>query len=113
TWGPGTAEKLRLTPDVLLAENPRLVHCSITAYGEDGRHADRPGYDALVAARTGHQWESRGVDGGTIGRLSGTGPMLPGYEAPPGCYVGADRPGPLFGGVPWVSLATFYNASLA
>ena len=32
-----------------------------------GVHADRPGYDALVAARTGHQWESRGVPGGTIG----------------------------------------------
>ena len=50
--------------------------------------------------------------GGTIGRLSGA-EILPGYEAPPGCMVGADRDGPLFSGIPWVSVATFYNASLA
>ena len=25
----------------------------------------------------------------------------------------ADRPGPLFGGIPWASVATFYNATLA
>jgi crotonobetainyl-CoA:carnitine CoA-transferase CaiB-like acyl-CoA transferase len=112
SWGPGTADELDLGHERLLRENPRLVHCSITAYGEQGKHADRPGYDALVAARTGQQWEIRGVDGGTIGRISGTEGMLPGYEAPEGCYVGAPRQGPLFGGVPWASLATFYNAAL-
>ena len=65
-----------------------------------------------MAARTGQQWEVRGVTGGTIGRLSGTEGMLPGLEAPPGCWVGPDREGPLFSGVPWVSLATFYIASV-
>jgi crotonobetainyl-CoA:carnitine CoA-transferase CaiB-like acyl-CoA transferase len=112
SWAPGTAARLGVDHETLLAANPRLVHCSITGYGETGRHADRPAYDALVAARTGQQWESRGTIGGTIGRLSGD-EILPGYEAPPQCMVGADRPGPLFSGVPWVSVATFYNASLA
>ncbi len=37
---------------------------------------------------------------------------MPGLEAPDGCWVGPDREGPLFTGVPWVSLATFYIASL-
>ena len=32
-------------------------------YGRDTRHRDRPGYDALVAARTGMQWEQRGWRG--------------------------------------------------
>jgi crotonobetainyl-CoA:carnitine CoA-transferase CaiB-like acyl-CoA transferase len=113
SWAPGVAEELGLGYEQLAALNPRLVHCSITGYGESGRHADRPAYDALVAARTGQQYESRGVVGGTIARLSGTEPILEGYEAPPQCMVGAPRPGPLFGGVPWPSLATFYNATLA
>ncbi len=39
--------------------------------------------------------------------------MLPGLEAPPGCWVGAERDGPLFSGIPWPSLATFYLATLA
>ncbi|MCU1372848.1 MAG: CoA transferase [Actinomycetia bacterium] len=112
SWGPGVAARLGLDHETLLAANPRLVHCSITGYGETGKHADRPAYDALVAARTGQQWESRGVVGGTIGRLSDA-EILPGYEAPEQCMVGAPRPGPLFGGVPWVSVATFYNASIA
>src|SRR5438067_5604622 len=113
SWGPGVASELGLAYDTLAPKNPRLVHCSITGYGESGKHAGRPAYDALVAARTGQQWESRGVVGGTISRLSGTDGMLPGYEAPPQCMVGAPREGPLFSGVPWASLAAFYNATLA
>jgi crotonobetainyl-CoA:carnitine CoA-transferase CaiB-like acyl-CoA transferase len=112
SWAPGTAKKLGVDHETLLAANPRLVHCSITGYGETGAHADRPAFDALVAARTGQQWESRGTIGGTIGRLSNA-EILPGYEAPPQCMVGADRPGPLFSGIPWISVATFYNATLA
>jgi crotonobetainyl-CoA:carnitine CoA-transferase CaiB-like acyl-CoA transferase len=112
SFKPGVAERLGVDHRTLLAANPQLVHCSITGYGETGAHAHRPAYDALVAARTGQQFESRGVVGTTIGRLSGN-PILPGYDAPKGCMIGAPRPGPLFSGVPWVSLATFYNASVA
>jgi crotonobetainyl-CoA:carnitine CoA-transferase CaiB-like acyl-CoA transferase len=112
SFAPGVSASLGVDHETLMAENPRLVHCSITGYGESGRHSDRPAYDALVAARTGQMFESRGVLGTTIGRLSGT-EVMPGYEAPPGCNVGADRDGPLFGGLPWVSVATFYNASVA
>ena len=97
----------------LREHNPGLIHCSITGYGDHGRHADRPAIDALVAARTGHQWESRGVDGGTIARLAGVPPAFPDLVTPPDCRVAAPRPGPLFSGVPWVSLATAYQATLA
>jgi crotonobetainyl-CoA:carnitine CoA-transferase CaiB-like acyl-CoA transferase len=113
TFSPGTADKLGIGYEALSKRNPRLVYLSITGYGSDGPDADRPAYDALVAARTGQQWESRGIVGGTIARLSGTEGMMPGLEAPDDCWVGARRPGPLFGGVPWASMATFYLASIA
>jgi crotonobetainyl-CoA:carnitine CoA-transferase CaiB-like acyl-CoA transferase len=112
SFGPGVAAKLGIDHATLLAANPRLIHCSITGYGETGKHAHRPAYDALVAARTGQQFESRGVVGTTIGRLAHA-EILSGTEAPEGCMIGAPRPGPLFSGVPWISLATFYNASVA
>jgi len=112
SFGPGVAAKLGIDHATLLAANPRLIHCSITGYGETGKHAQRPAYDALVAARTGQQFESRGVVGTTIGRLAHA-EILPGCVAPPGCAIGAPRPGPLFSGVPWISLATFYNAAVA
>ena len=112
SFEPGVTTRLGIDYATLSAANPRLIYCSITAYGADGPDAKRPGFDALVAARTGQQWELRGVMGGTIGRLSGTEGMMPGLEAPAGCWVGPDREGPLFGGVPWVSLAAFYIASV-
>jgi crotonobetainyl-CoA:carnitine CoA-transferase CaiB-like acyl-CoA transferase len=42
------------------AAHPGLVHCSMTAYGPDGPWCDRPGYDALVAARFGATAEQLG-----------------------------------------------------
>src|SRR5262245_55834260 len=50
SFAPGTAARLGVDHATLAATNPRLISCSITGYGRDHRHADRPGYDALVAA---------------------------------------------------------------
>jgi len=38
---------------------------------------------------------------------------MPGLEAPEGCWVGAEREGPLFAGIPWPSHAACYLATLA
>jgi crotonobetainyl-CoA:carnitine CoA-transferase CaiB-like acyl-CoA transferase len=50
---PGLAEELGLGPAELRARNPRLVYCSVGAYGRGGPLAHEPGYDALVQAAGG------------------------------------------------------------
>jgi crotonobetainyl-CoA:carnitine CoA-transferase CaiB-like acyl-CoA transferase len=47
---PGQVEKLGLGADALLAENPRLIHATIGAFGKTGPLSDRPGYDPLMQA---------------------------------------------------------------
>jgi crotonobetainyl-CoA:carnitine CoA-transferase CaiB-like acyl-CoA transferase len=47
---PGLAVSLGIGPEVLLAENPRLVYASIHAFGKTGPLKDRPGYDPLMQA---------------------------------------------------------------
>ncbi len=101
SFAPGTADRLGIGYGALRELNPPLIYCSITGYGSTGRLADRPGIDALVAARTGQQWEPRGVDDGTLTRLAGVPGRMAGFDAPSELRVGAPRPGPLFGGVPW------------
>jgi crotonobetainyl-CoA:carnitine CoA-transferase CaiB-like acyl-CoA transferase len=50
---PGLAERLGLGADELRRRNPRLVYCSIGAYGHIGPLAQEPGYDALMQAAGG------------------------------------------------------------
>ena len=113
SYAPGTTEQLGIDYETLHERNPRLIYCSITGYGSEGNHIHRRAIDALVSARTGHMWESRGVVGGTIAKLSGVEGIMPGLEAPEGCWVGAERDGPLFAGIPWPSHAACYLATLA
>jgi len=49
----GTAERLGLGTDELRARNPRLVYCSIGAFGRRGPLAGQPGYDPLMQAFAG------------------------------------------------------------
>lgn len=45
---PGTLEKWGLDYDALIERNPRLIHLSITGFGQTGRYRDRPGYDLIA-----------------------------------------------------------------
>jgi crotonobetainyl-CoA:carnitine CoA-transferase CaiB-like acyl-CoA transferase len=50
---PGAAERHGLGARELRARNPRLVHCSIGAFGARGPLSDQPGYDPLLQAASG------------------------------------------------------------
>jgi len=49
----GTLERYALDPVDLLAANPRLIICSISAFGQSGSRATQPGYDAMIQASGG------------------------------------------------------------
>jgi crotonobetainyl-CoA:carnitine CoA-transferase CaiB-like acyl-CoA transferase len=50
---PGTAERLGIGPDDLRERNPRLVYCTIGAFGRQGPLSAEPGYDPLMQAAAG------------------------------------------------------------
>jgi crotonobetainyl-CoA:carnitine CoA-transferase CaiB-like acyl-CoA transferase len=113
SYSPGTAAKLGVDADRLLQINPQLIVCSLSAYGDHPDHQDRPGYDALVAARLGILDEQRGQLAGAIGHMNGEDPYLPDLEIPDGMAPGADRPGPIFTYTPWLSMASAFIATTA
>jgi len=50
---PGVVERLGLDYAALSALNPRLVYCSISAFGASGPYVHRPGFDPLLQAMSG------------------------------------------------------------
>jgi crotonobetainyl-CoA:carnitine CoA-transferase CaiB-like acyl-CoA transferase len=63
---PGVMERLGLAPDVLLARNPRVVICRVTAFGQDGPYAQRPGFATLAEAMSGFAAINGEADGGPL-----------------------------------------------
>jgi crotonobetainyl-CoA:carnitine CoA-transferase CaiB-like acyl-CoA transferase len=49
----GTMEEFGLGYETLAAENPRLVYCSVSAFGRTGPRAESAGYEALMQAFSG------------------------------------------------------------
>ena len=49
----GTLARYGLDYDSLKALNPRLIYCSISAFGQDGPEAGGAGYDAMIQAMSG------------------------------------------------------------
>jgi len=50
---PGSLEKLGFGRDAVHARNPRLVHCTISGYGQTGPRRHLTGYDPIVQAESG------------------------------------------------------------
>ncbi|HKA03431.1 MAG TPA: CoA transferase, partial [Acidimicrobiales bacterium] len=67
SFGAGRAEQLGLGYEQVKSSCPGLVYCSISAYGlDDTPWRDRPGWEALVAARMGFMAEQPGHRDGPI-----------------------------------------------
>lgn len=77
---PGVLDRLGAGWEVLRRENPRLVYCALTGYGQDGPYRDRAGHDINYL--------------GYAGALAMTGPA-DGAPVPPGIPV-ADLTGALY-----------------
>jgi crotonobetainyl-CoA:carnitine CoA-transferase CaiB-like acyl-CoA transferase len=50
---PGVMERLGLGHGALKAENPALIYCAISGFGQDGPWAQRPAYDQIVQGASG------------------------------------------------------------
>ena len=110
SFAPGTLEKLGLGCAALLQRHPRLITASITPYGTTAAHAGRPGYDALVAARVGLQWEQRGWPEGAINHMLERPDPFADLEIPYDWVQGPPRSGPLFTSSHWPSLGACFLA---
>jgi crotonobetainyl-CoA:carnitine CoA-transferase CaiB-like acyl-CoA transferase len=63
---PGTLERLGLSPDDLIAANPKLVILRITGFGQDGPYSQRPGFATMAEAMSGFASLNGEPDGGPL-----------------------------------------------
>jgi len=52
-FSAGVVKKLKIDYDHLNKINPKIITCSITGFGETGKHSSRPAYDQIVQAYSG------------------------------------------------------------
>ena len=50
---PGAAARMGLTAEQLQQENPQLILCDISGYGNDGPYRDKKAYDLLIQSEAG------------------------------------------------------------
>jgi crotonobetainyl-CoA:carnitine CoA-transferase CaiB-like acyl-CoA transferase len=62
-YRPGTMEKLGLFPAELMAQNARLIVCSITGFGSSGPLSDWAGYDVIAQGMSGFMAYTGDPDG--------------------------------------------------
>ena len=66
SFAPGVMARLGLDYDALKEQFPHLIYMAIPAYPTGSRNEGRPGWDALVQARSGQQYEQHGYREGPI-----------------------------------------------
>lgn len=66
SFSPGVARKLGVDHDALSMENPQLIYCSISGYGQQGPKSRLPGYDAILQSFTGLMALNGSQDGDPI-----------------------------------------------
>jgi len=68
-FGSGTAARLGIDRDTLMALNPSLIYCEISGYGRNGPMGNEPGYDVMLQAFSG-MISTLGHAGGDYARAS-------------------------------------------
>lgn len=63
SFRPGVMKRLGIDYPVVSARNPRIVYCSISAFGQNGPYRDRPAHDLAVEALAGLLSMTVGDDG--------------------------------------------------
>ena len=66
SFRPGVMHRLGLDAPTLRRRNPRLVYCSLSAFGQHGEHAARPAHDLALEAMSGVLSLSVGADGDPV-----------------------------------------------
>ncbi len=66
---PGVMERLGCGFERARELNPRIVYCSISAYGQDGPMRDHPGHDLNLQATSGVCWLERDASGAPRGTM--------------------------------------------
>ncbi len=79
-FSTGVMERFGLSYETCIELNPRLIYCSISAYGRTGPFADRLGFDPVVQAESGYMSmngypDRPGVRSGPVVMDIGTGIM--------------------------------------
>jgi crotonobetainyl-CoA:carnitine CoA-transferase CaiB-like acyl-CoA transferase len=63
SFRPGVVDRLGVGYEHLRARNPRIVYCSISAFGQQGPYRERPAHDLAVEALSGVLSITLGQDG--------------------------------------------------
>ncbi|MBT8415115.1 MAG: CoA transferase, partial [Boseongicola sp.] len=61
---PGVMTRLGVGAEVLRAENPSLIYCGISGFGQTGPWANRPAYDQIIQGAAGVMDVTGTIDGG-------------------------------------------------
>ena len=68
-FGSGSAQRLGIDREKLMALNPKLIYCEISGYGRTGPMGNEPGYDVMLQAFSG-MISTLGHPGGDYARAS-------------------------------------------
>jgi crotonobetainyl-CoA:carnitine CoA-transferase CaiB-like acyl-CoA transferase len=78
---PGAVERMGLGHAALAEVNPRLIHCSISGFGQEGDAAKRPAYDIVIQAMSGFMSVTGERDGSPLRSGVSIGDMVAGLYA--------------------------------
>lgn len=78
---PGVMDRLGLGYDVLHAINPRLIYCSISAFGQHGPYAEKAGYDIIAQAYSSMMYYTGEANSGPVKNYFAIGDFVCAYNA--------------------------------